>query len=177
MLFYILADFLSSCSISCWERSAEASNCNCGFVYFSFLFHQCFRVTCFTAVILGFIAHIHCTHLGLLRLLGGLAFYHYVCATLGFPGGTSGKEPACQCRRHKRPRFHPWVRRIPWRRAWQPTLVFLPEESQGQRSLAGYSQRVAKSWTQLTWHTSSTLLLLLLLLLSRFSRVRLCATP
>ena len=36
-------------------------------------------------------------------------------------------------------RFNPWVREIPWRRAWQPTLVFLPEESHEQRSLAGYS--------------------------------------
>ena len=34
---------------------------------------------------------------------------------LGFPGGTSGKEPACQFRRHKRRRFDPWVRKIPWR--------------------------------------------------------------
>ena len=37
-----------------------------------------------------------------------------------------GKEPACRCRRHKRCRFNPWVRKIPWRRKWQPTPVFLP---------------------------------------------------
>ena len=37
----------------------------------------------------------------------------------GFPGGASGKEPACECRRHKRHRFDPWVEKIPWRRAWQ----------------------------------------------------------
>ena len=55
------------------------------------------------------------------------------------PGGTSGKEPACQCRRHKRLGFDLWVRKIPWRKAWQPTPVFLPGESNGQRSLAGYS--------------------------------------
>ena len=35
--------------------------------------------------------------------------------------------------------FNPWVRKIPWRRAWQPTLVFLPGECHGQRILAGYS--------------------------------------
>ena len=35
--------------------------------------------------------------------------------------------------------FDLWVRKIPWRRAWQPTPVFLPGESHGQRSLAGYS--------------------------------------
>ena len=58
---------------------------------------------------------------------------------LGFPGGSSGKEPACQCRRRKRCRSNPWVGKIPWRRAWQPTLVFLPGESHRQRSLVGYS--------------------------------------
>ena len=57
---------------------------------------------------------------------------------MGFPGGASGKEPTCQCRRHKRCRFDPWVRKIPWMRAWQPTPVFLPEESLGQRNLMGY---------------------------------------
>ena len=60
---------------------------------------------------------------------------------LGFPGGASGKEPACQCRRHKRCRFNPWVGKIPWRRARQLTPVFLPGESHGQRSLADYSPR------------------------------------
>jgi len=48
------------------------------------------------------------------------------------------KKPACQCRRHKRYRFNPWVRKIPWRRAWQPTPVFMPGESHGQTSLEGY---------------------------------------
>ena len=48
---------------------------------------------------------------------------------MGFPGGTSGKEPACQCRRHKRRGFDPWVGKIPCRRAWQPTPGFLPGES------------------------------------------------
>ena len=43
----------------------------------------------------------------------------------GFPGGTSGEEPACQRRRCKTRGFHPWVGKIPWRRAWQPALVFL----------------------------------------------------
>ena len=44
----------------------------------------------------------------------------------------------------KRFRFNPWVGKIPWRRAWQPTLVFLPGESHGQRSLAGYSPKGLK---------------------------------
>ena len=58
---------------------------------------------------------------------------------MGFSGGISGKESACQCRRFKRCGFDPWLRKIPWRMAWQPTPVFLPGESHGQRSLAGYS--------------------------------------
>ena len=57
----------------------------------------------------------------------------------GFPGSSSGKEPACQCRRLERRGFNPWVRKIPWRRKWQPAPVFLPGKSHGQRSLAGYS--------------------------------------
>ena len=46
---------------------------------------------------------------------------------VGFPGGTSGKEPACQCRRCKRRGLDPEMRNIRWRREWQPTPVFLPE--------------------------------------------------
>ena len=52
-----------------------------------------------------------------------------------FPVASDGKEFAC----NDGPVFHPWVRKIPWRRKWQPTLVFLPGESHGQRSLGGYS--------------------------------------
>ena len=50
-----------------------------------------------------------------------------------------GKEPACQCRRLKRRRFNPWVRKIPWRRTWQPTPVFLPGRSHGPRNLVDSS--------------------------------------
>ena len=53
--------------------------------------------------------------------------------------GASGKEPACQCRRCKRHRLNPWVRKMPWRRAWQPLPLFLSGEFHGQRSLASYS--------------------------------------
>ena len=45
----------------------------------------------------------------------------------------SDKEPSCQCRRH---RFDPWVRKLPWKRKWQPTPVLLSGEFHGQRSLA-----------------------------------------
>ena len=61
-----------------------------------------------------------------------------------FPGGTSGKEPACQCVRCKRHGFSPWVGKIPCRRAPKPTPVFLPGESHGQRGLAAVVHRVAE---------------------------------
>ena len=54
----------------------------------------------------------------------------------GFPGGTSGKEPTCQCKIDLG--FDPRVGKIPGRRAWQPTSLFLPGESYGERSLEGY---------------------------------------
>ena len=50
--------------------------------------------------------------------------------------GLSGKESAYQCRRC---RFDPWVRKIPQRREWLPTLVFFPRKSHGEMSLVGYS--------------------------------------
>ena len=66
------------------------------------------------------------------------------------------KKPACQCRRHKRCGFNPWVGNVPWRRAQQPTPVFLPGESYGQKILEGYkstgSQRVGRvghNWSDL----------------------------
>ena len=58
---------------------------------------------------------------------------------MGFPDDSVGEESFCQCRRCKRRGFDSWVRKIPWRRKWQPTPVFLPGEAHGQRSLVGYS--------------------------------------
>ena len=73
--------------------------------------------------------------------------FHFQCYALYFPGGSDDKESACQCRR---PGFDPWVRKIPWRRKWQPNPVFLPGESHGQRSLVGYSPRGRKE-SDTTW--------------------------
>ena len=53
----------------------------------------------------------------------------------GFPIGPVVRS-FYQCRRHE---FKTWVRKIPWRRRWQPTPVFLPGKSHGQRNLSGYS--------------------------------------
>ena len=57
---------------------------------------------------------------------------------MGFPGGTSGKESTCNAGDVNDAMFDPWVGKIPWKRAWQPTSVFLSGESHGQRSLADY---------------------------------------
>ena len=74
---------------------------------------------------------------------------------MGFPGGASDKESSCQCRRYKRCGFHPWVGKIPWRRARQPSPVLLPRESHGQRSLVGYSPQGHREsdLTEVTEHT------------------------
>ena len=56
--------------------------------------------------------------------------------TLGLPRWLSDKESTCQCRRC---RFDSWIGKIPWRRKYEPTPVFLPGKSHGQRSLVGYS--------------------------------------
>ena len=63
------------------------------------------------------------------------------------PGGAGGKDPACQCRR-QRHQFSAWVGKIPWRWAWQPTPVFLPGKSHGQRSQVATVHGVAESWTR-----------------------------
>ena len=52
-------------------------------------------------------------------------------------GGASGKESTCRCRRHKRHGLGPQVGKIPWRRPWQPSPVFLPGKFHGERSLVG----------------------------------------
>ena len=87
-----------------------------------------------------------------------LLFY----VTLGFPGGASDKESACQCRRHKRLGFNPWVGKIPWSRKWQSTPAFLPVEFHGQRSLAGYRLWGCKE-LDMTEHTHTCYIYYLLL--------------
>ena len=65
----------------------------------------------------------------------------------GLPRWLSGRESACQCRRHRRLGFDPWVGKIPLSREGQSTPIFLPEKSHGQRSLVGYSyKRVEHDW-------------------------------
>ena len=52
--------------------------------------------------------------------------FFWVLIPTGFPRWLSGKQSTCQCKRYKRHGFSPWVRKISWRRKWQPTPVFLP---------------------------------------------------
>ena len=61
--------------------------------------------------------------------------YIYVCM-YSFPNGSEGKASAFNA---GRPGFNPWVRKILWRRKWQPTPVLLPGKSHEQRSMVGYS--------------------------------------
>ena len=68
----------------------------------------------------------------------------------GFPCGSVLKEFTCQYQRLRRHRFDLWVRKIPQRRKWESTPVFLPGKSYGQRSLAGYSLRRRKCWKWLS---------------------------
>ena len=86
-------------------------------------------------------------------------FWGGVKTARDFPGTASGKELACQFRRCKILGFSPWVKEIPWRRAWQPTPVFLPGESHGRRGLVGYSlwgRKESQTWLKrLSMHAKS----------------------
>ena len=64
-----------------------------------------------------------------------------------------------QCRRYKRLGFYPWVRKIPWRRKWQPTPAFLPGSSYRQRSLVGYRSWGLKESDRLNIHCGLGILL------------------
>ena len=63
---------------------------------------------------------------------------------MGPPRWCSGKESAWQCRRHRRHGFDPWVGKIPWKRKWQPTPVFLPGRYHRQRSRAAAVHGIAE---------------------------------
>ena len=67
----------------------------------------------------------------------------------GFSGGTSGKGPTCQSKRYKRCGFNPWIRKIPWRRAWQPLQYSCQENPMDRGAWRATVHEVAKSRTQL----------------------------
>ena len=94
-----------------------------------FLFHLLILLRCFIKYLIRLVDICH------------LALYWKweLILTYYLPRWHSGKESACQFRRHKRHRFNPWVGRIPWSRKWHPTPVFLSGKFHGQRSLVVYS--------------------------------------
>ena len=73
----------------------------------------------------------------------------------------SGKESSCQCKSLRRRRFNPWVRKIPWVKKRQPTSIFLPGKSHGQRSWAGLQSKVLQQ-VQQDWMTKHTRFLVIL---------------
>ena len=99
--------------------------------------HTIFKVTCRSLGTFHYLAY--------LMPYPSPPFAH-LSLSVGLPRWRSGKESACQCRRHRRHGFNPWVGTSPWRREWQPTPVFLTGKSHGQKSLAGYSPRCRKRW-------------------------------
>ena len=70
----------------------------------------------------------------------------------------SGQRIHLQRRRCRRSGFDPWVGNTPWRRPWQPTPVFLPGESHGQRSLSAYSPQGHgwSNWAHTTLHMENS---------------------
>ena len=99
------------------------------FIHIVYLRHSHVNVTCF-------------------HLFGiGQLLFHVLIVLWGLPWWFNRKKPTCQCRRHG---FSLWVGKIPWRRKWQHTPLFLPGKSHKQRSLTGYSswffERVKHDW-------------------------------
>ena len=82
----------------------------------------------------------------------------------GLPKWCSSKESTCQFKKCKRHGFNPWVGKILWNRAWQPTSVFLPGESPWTEEPGGLQsrglQRVGHSWT--TKHSTFSLLIMIM---------------
>ena len=73
----------------------------------------------------------------------------FLSAVVGFPGGSSGKEHARQCRKHVRRRFSPWVGKIPWRRARQPLLYSCLKNPMDKGAWWAIVHRITKSQTRL----------------------------
>ena len=84
---------------------------------------------------------------------------------MSFPGGTNGKEPGYQCRRHKRCKFDPSVKKIPWRRAWQPTPYSCLENPMDRE--AWQATACAQSWTQLKWFSMHVQIYILISLVTQ----------
>ena len=75
---------------------------------------------------------------------------------VAFPRWLSGKDPTCQCRRHRRRGFSSWVGKISWRRKSKPPPVFLPGKFHGETSLVGYRPRGHKESDMTQWLSMDT---------------------
>ena len=92
-------------------------------------------------------------------------FMLHLLGVWGLPRWLSGEEASCQCRRRRKWRFDAWSGSSSREGKWQPTPVFLPGKSHGQRSMEGYSPGVAKSqrWLSTQAHNRNMCYRLLLL--------------
>ena len=118
--------------------------------------HVCVRLThthahTHTEVLMFYLGFLHLMRLVHIFLLLFLLIFgiKVIWCYVAEPWWLRPKRICPQCRR---PRFDPWVWKIPWSREWLPTPVFLPEEFHGQRSLVGYSP-----WDHKEWDTSERL--------------------
>ena len=103
-------------------------------------------------------AFLNMVQISILNIMCFGIFLWVLCAW-GLPRWLSGEEAAYQCGSHRRCRFDPWVGKIPWRRKWQPTPVFLPGKSHGQRSLVSSCPWGHKK-SDMTAHTCAACLVL-----------------
>ena len=90
-----------------------------------------------------------------LKSCSSWGWHHLKLPPSSFPGRSSGKESACQCRRCRNCSFNPCIEKIPWRRKWQPTPVFLPGKSSWTGVWQACSSGVTKSQTRLKWQSTS----------------------
>ena len=75
--------------------------------------------------------------------------WEIICFWGSFLDGISGKESACQCRRHKRYSFYPWIKKIPWRRAENSPQFYCLQNAMDRGAWWATAHRVTQSWTQL----------------------------
>ena len=72
-----------------------------------------------------------------------ICYYSFISSLVSFTQNITGlwqflvAQTVRICLQHRRPEFDPWVRKIPWKREWQPTPIFLPGKFHGQRNMAG----------------------------------------
>ena len=127
-------DFLTISSLYFYKNSRRARGCS---FYFNFTIK--YISTCSPELLLLCFCGLHSIHF-LFKKIFALSTFHLLPYSMNF--GASLVAP----RLKGLPGLDPWVGKIPWRKKWQPTPVFLPGESHGRRSLVGYSPCLSVSW-------------------------------